>query len=198
MDPELRQTLDRFERYFERIQQDFVEMKADVGELRTDVAVLKADVSVLKSDVAELRTDVAMMKSDVAELRTDVATLKSHGSVLKSDVSVLKTGVAGLKEDNLSIRAELQLLRLEMRERFVSVDDQMRTLALRVQQFEAGTQRELAGLKEDVSQLGDRMKNVETGIVGIHSRIDTLGDDMRQRFRSVNERLGGIEKRTAA
>jgi hypothetical protein len=34
------------------------------------------------------------------------------------------------------------------------------------------------------------MKNVEIGIGDLNSRVDTLADDMRQRFRIVQERLG--------
>lgn len=128
---------------------------------------------------------------------------------LPADLAELKDNVAGLKNDNLSIRSQLESLRIEMNERFISVDEQMRTLTLRVQQFEAGTQRDLVLLKENVSnlgnrmkdmetQLGNRMKNIETGFVGLHGRIDTLGDDMRQRFRGLNDRLSAIEKRNAA
>ena len=88
-------------------------------------------------------------------------------------------------------------LRLEMRERFISTDEQLRTMTIRMQHFEARVEdslatisRDVAAVREDVSHLTVRMKNVEIGIGDLNSRVDTLADDMRQRFRIVQERLG--------
>lgn len=88
-------------------------------------------------------------------------------------------------------------LRLEMRERFISTDEQLRTLTLRMQHFEARVEdslaiisRDIDAIDQNVAQLTGRMKNVETGIGDLNARVDILADDMRQRFRSVHERLG--------
>jgi chromosome segregation ATPase len=177
MDPELRETLARFERYFELIQQQLIAQQGQITTMQGQITTMQGQITTMQGEIAEIRADVSTLKVEFAEIRADVSTLKN---------------------DTISIRSELASLRLEMTERFISVDEQMRTLTRRVQQFEENTTRELTGLKEGVSQLNDRMKSVETAVVGVHGRIDTLGDDMRQRFRVVNDRLSTIEKRNAA
>jgi len=170
MDPELRDTFARFERYFELIQTRFDGVDG-------------------RFDAIEARFDTLESKVDAQQLQ--IATLENA-------VARLEYAVSAQQDDNVSIRAELKSLRIEMQERFISIDEQLRTLTLRVQQFEANTDRNLAAVNDHVTHLGERMKSVETGVVGVHGRMDTLGDDMRQRFREVNDRLRGIEQRTAA
>lgn len=38
----------------------------------------------------------------------------------------------------------------------------------------------------------DKRFDGEDELATVHERIDGLGDDMRQRFRAVNDRLGGF------
>ena len=203
MDPELRETLGR---YFELIQLEF---DRGHGQLNSVHDQLQAQITSLQTQVTSLQTQVTSLQTQVTSLQTQVTTLQSQ--------------VAVVQDDQVSIRAELNSLRLEMTERFISSDEQIRTLTLRMEQFEANTRRDLVSLKDGTSRLDqrifhlderifqldermkagfsqqdERMKSVETGIVGVHARIDSLGDDMRQRFRGVTERLGQIEKRYAA
>jgi hypothetical protein len=74
--------------------------------------------------------------------------------------------------------------------RFISADEQSRTLTLRIQHFEVRVEdalgvvaRDVTSLKEQTAQLTNRMKNVEVGIGDLNSRVDTLADEIRQRFR---------------
>jgi chromosome segregation ATPase len=75
-------------------------------------------------------------------------------------------------------------------ERFISADEQSRTLTLRIQHFEVRVEdalgvvaRDVTSLKEQTAQLTNRMKNVEVGIGDLNARVDTLAEEVRQRFR---------------
>jgi archaellum component FlaC len=75
-------------------------------------------------------------------------------------------------------------------ERFISTDEQLRTLTLRIQHFEVRVEdslgvvaRDVTALREQTGQLTNRMKNVEVGIGDLNARVDTLAEEVRQRFR---------------
>ncbi|MEJ2678027.1 MAG: hypothetical protein P8174_03005, partial [Gemmatimonadota bacterium] len=48
------------------------------------------------------------------------------------------------------------------------------------------------GLHEDFTRLNARVTELEKGVTGVNARLDGLSDDMRQRFRVVNERLSSL------
>jgi archaellum component FlaC len=75
-------------------------------------------------------------------------------------------------------------------ERFISIDEQLRTLTFRIQLFEVRVEdslgvvaRDVTALREQTGQLTNRMKNVEVGIGDLNARVDTLAEEVRQRFR---------------
>jgi chromosome segregation ATPase len=75
-------------------------------------------------------------------------------------------------------------------ERFISTDEHLRTLTLRIQHFEVRVEdslgvvaRDVTALREQTGQLTNRMKNVEVGIGDLNARVDTLAQEVRQRFR---------------
>jgi septal ring factor EnvC (AmiA/AmiB activator) len=89
-----------------------------------------------------------------------------------------------------SFEKALASLHVEMRERFISADEQSRTLTLRIQHFEVRVEdslgvvaRDVTALREQTGQLANRMKNVEVGIGDLNARVDTLAEEVRQRFR---------------
>lgn len=57
---------------------------------------------------------------------------------------------------------------------------------------------ELNELKAALQRLEQRIAHVETNGVATNSRLDILHADMRQRFRTLNERVASIESRLAA
>ncbi|HUF50906.1 MAG TPA: hypothetical protein VMN60_08745 [Longimicrobiales bacterium] len=102
------------------------------------------------------------------------------------------------------LERDIEASRLEIRERLQSVDEQFRTLNARTDRFETRVEAalhimtaELEGVKQHaqsiaagIGDLTNRMKGVELGLDHLNGRVDTLADDMRQRFRLVHERLG--------
>lgn len=110
-------------------------------------------------------------------------------------IGALDEKIDALRAEFLSeIHGEIGFLRTEMGERFQSVDEQVRTLTLRAQRVETAVDAS----RKEVGQLSHNIGRVETALIELNGRIDQLGDDMRQRFRGVNERLVVIEKRSAA
>lgn len=116
---------------------------------------------------------------------------------IENRLGSLENRVGALEDRSTSHEQALDTLRLEMRERFISIDEQLRTLTVRMQHFETRVEdslaiisRDVGALDQSVAHLTVRMKNVEVGIGDLNGRVDTLGDDMRQRFRDVHERLG--------
>jgi chromosome segregation ATPase len=94
-----------------------------------------------------------------------------------------------------TIDARLDRLRVEMNERFQSVNDRLDTndkrlarLSDELEQFRA----ELVIVKHRVEQLDGRLASIDTGLHHLNMRVDGLGDDMRQRFRAVTERLANV------
>lgn len=50
----------------------------------------------------------------------------------------------------------------------------------------------VVALTHRVDELGDRVGRLEAGFLQLNVRVDGLADDMRQRFRVVNERLAEL------
>jgi hypothetical protein len=84
-------------------------------------------------------------------------------------------------------------------DRLTSIDEKLATMTLRLDQFEARTTADLSEIRQQIAYLtlrGDnlatRMDRFEAGLVDLGQRMDGLGEDMRQRFRVVNERLSSL------
>ncbi|MGQ0560304.1 MAG: hypothetical protein ACT443_00355 [Gemmatimonadota bacterium] len=110
------------------------------------------------------------------------------------------------------LESQLSALRIEVTEKLMGIGERFRSFGLQFGALEARVAQELTEnrhkvelLMKSVEQLQDRQS--DTGkrlnefsiVVGtMTERIDTLADDMRQRFRLVNDRLAGIEQRNVA
>ena len=91
--------------------------------------------------------------------------------------------------------ARIDALRNEMRDGFISVDERFRTMESRLDRLEA----RIAQLETRMSQLETRLGDIETRlsavereVAQINSRLDTLSDDMRQRFRVLTDRVAAL------
>lgn len=79
---------------------------------------------------------------------------------------------------------------------FISVDARFGTLELQFEQCEGRMTEAVTQLHEEVSVLSrrihtmnGRVERVEDGLLQLKHRFDGFSDDIRQRFRVVNERL---------
>jgi SMC interacting uncharacterized protein involved in chromosome segregation len=91
-------------------------------------------------------------------------------------------------------------MHLEFTDKFRSLEERFDTLTLRVDQFEDRITASVTGVRHDVTLLSlrvdgvhqqvtllvDRTGKVETGLVNLNGRVDSLADATRQRFRSLN------------
>jgi len=166
----MRAYLDRFEGYFGLIQKQFTEQNGEISSLRGQISAMQEQISSMDERLGRLE-----VRMDASDARLGVMAIQIGG-----------------------VRSDLETLRFEMRERFISADEQMRTLSQRVQVFETRVGDDLDIVVRQLASLQERMKAVEEGNLNFNRRLDTLGDDMRQRFRLVIERLGEMDKRNAA
>jgi chromosome segregation ATPase len=119
-----------------------------------------------------------------------------------------------------SVDARLDTLRAEMAERFESVDHRFRALELRMTLFENRyavelsairtaldteirgelelLKKQVASLSAGVALLNGRLEPLEAAVSSWAASTAGLGEDVKQRFRVMNERLAGIEQRLAA
>jgi chromosome segregation ATPase len=155
MDDETRAGFDRMDKYFGLIQQELERSNAGVLALDTRQESFEKALASLTVEMRERFNSVDERFNSVDE---------RFNSVDRSFNSV--------------------------DERFISADEQSRTLTLRIQHFEVRVEdalgvvaRDVTSLKEQTAQLTNRMKNVEVGIGDLNSRVDTLADEIRQRFR---------------
>jgi septal ring factor EnvC (AmiA/AmiB activator) len=92
------------------------------------------------------------------------------------------------------LEASMQSLRVEMNERFQSVNDRLDALEQRTVAIAEGFQETRA----ELSKVVQRLDRVDTSIYELHQKLNGVGDDMRQRFRGVTERLAAVEQRLVA
>jgi chromosome segregation ATPase len=168
MADDLRATIEHF---FGLIQLEFVHLREREAarDARLDSIDARLDAMQARLDAMEARLDAMEARFGAMEARLDAM----HGEIG-------------------TVRSDLGALRAEMTERFISVDEQLRTAAARAQRFETRISAELVVVRNDmaatrdhVSGLTDRMKTVEIGVDGLGTRIDMLSDEMRQRFRAM-------------
>jgi hypothetical protein len=99
---------------------------------------------------------------------------------------------------------------VELGERFIAVDEKFRSLALPFEQFgtrmtdafhafviEVRTELRIVGPRLDqnterLDRVIVRMDKLEEGLANVNVRVDGFSEDMRQRFRVLNERIGEL------
>ena len=107
-------------------------------------------------------------------------------------------------------------LRNEMRDGFISVDERFRSMEARLDRLEvriAQLETRMGSLETRMSQMDTRMSQLDTRmnqlearhgdiearlsaiereLTHINTRLDTLSDDMRQRFRVLTDRVAAL------
>jgi len=139
-----------------------------------------------------------LIQQQLQQMQGQLTTMQGQITAMQGQITAMQGQIA-------DVQAEQKALRTEMNERFLTVDGHIRTLGLRMQLFESRVDSELIAIRQHVAQLDgrverldERMKVMETTLVGFSGRLETFGEDMHQRFRVVSERLATMEKRNAA
>ena len=86
-------------------------------------------------------------------------------------------------------------LRNEMRDGFISVDERLRTVEARLDRLEARLDRLEARMTQQDTRHAEteaRLATIERELAHINTRLDTLSDDMRQRFRVLTDRVAAL------
>jgi len=135
---------------------------------------------------------------------------------LREEIRGVRLDLAGVEQRLTrrldSVDARLDALRAEMVERFESVDQRFRALELRMTLFENKVTDRLDVITAEMELLKGKVAALDANLARLHTRLDpleaalgswaagiaALGEDVKQRFRVVNERLTGIEQRLAA
>ena len=130
----------------------------------------------------------------------DVATVAGSGSPAGAEIRALNLRLDqlgdALKIGLLQLEDGGILLKAEMNERFTRVEKGLEGLALDELRERVGV------LSERLDHLAKgmlpRMDKLDTQLFALTGQVNGLSDDMRQRFRVVNELLGDIDRRLAA
>ncbi len=180
MDAETKAYLDRM---MERIAGHFEVLAAhlDAHDRRFDALEQRLDA--LEGRVGRLEISVAERFQSVDE---QLRALQGRADNLET---VLKMELVQVEYRIVEFRAEAD-------ERFVRLEKGMQALAL-------DELRERVSLVvEHLNHLGGgvfgRLDAVEKQLLALTGQVNGLADDMRQRFRVVNDRLGEIDRRLAA
>jgi chromosome segregation ATPase len=101
------------------------------------------------------------------------------------------------RQDRLERR--LDALEAQVREGFLGVNDRFQAMALAIEQFERRVQSSITAMQHDITKLKlqvdsliERTDRLEDAVLHQTERLNGLGEDMRQRFRVVNERLAEL------
>ena len=121
-------------------------------------------------------------------------------------LTAVEQGVAGLDgrlgsvETRLAaVEVGLGSLRTEVRERFEGTDGRLRVLAEGFQFLEGRTAAQIAPIDLRLSAVEQQMRSaqvqlgrMESNNVHLGLRLEEFGEDVRQRFRDLNERLAPV------
>jgi hypothetical protein len=105
-----------------------------------------------------------------------------------------------------ALEARLDAMDARFSERFIGIDERFATMRLSMEQFQARMQDVADTMAREIGRLDPRLAALEDGLVrvshrlaaagdhmvGLNERVDGLSDDMRLRFRQVNDRLSGL------
>jgi septal ring factor EnvC (AmiA/AmiB activator) len=90
-------------------------------------------------------------------------------------------------------------MHLEFSERFIAMDERFRSMELRIEQFEGRVmdrldrvETEVQAVRAALGRTDQRVAALEKQVLGLNTRLDTMADDMRQRFRVLNERVSEL------
>lgn len=88
------------------------------------------------------------------------------------------------------IVAHLEAMELRSLERFAAlkISFELNTAGAEV----AHPSQRVSQLPVQVGSLADRIDRLDAGVLGLTGRIDALSDDLRQRFRVMNDRLAQL------
>jgi chromosome segregation ATPase len=103
--------------------------------------------------------------------------------------NVLERIILGMDAGFAKVDQRFDALQTEMRDGFRSVDERLCSLERDVNALWTESRRhttEIAGLSGQIAVLTQRVGKLE-------KRLDTMSDDMRQRFRTVIERIAALE-----
>ncbi len=170
-------------RHFEHIEQRLDEHGRRFDALEARMDRLEARVDGLEARMKSFETSVAERFQSVDEqIRATQRNLDRLADALRTDLLKLEDGT-------IQVRAD-------MNERFGRLEKGMEALTL-------GELRErMHVLSERVDHLGGsvvgRLEGVEKELSNLTGQVNGLTDDMRQRFRAVNDRLVDIDRRLAA
>jgi chromosome segregation ATPase len=104
-----------------------------------------------------------------------------------------------LEESMDRLEGRLDAMDRKFTEMFIGVNERFASARLRAKQFEARVSGLLETMGSDLARLTDRMTALEANTLALNERVDGLADDMRLRFRQVDERLSErLEGRTRA
>lgn len=164
----------------------------DALEERLEARIERLAELVAKSFAAQNeRLDRIEARLDRIEARLDGVEARLDGVETRLDgVETRLDGVEGRLE---RLEDRVAAMDLKFSERLITVDDRFRTLGLAIELFEGritgkvdGALEQLDHLDGRVGRLEIRFEGVESELVNVNGRLDTLGDDVRQRFRVVH------------
>jgi predicted nucleic acid-binding Zn-ribbon protein len=190
MDAETRAAFERMDRYFELAQ-------AQHEALRRDLAGISARMERLEERQIALEARQFALEARQVALEERQVALEARQVALEERQVALEERQVALEARQEQLDGSVAGLRVEMRERFLDMSEQFRTLVQRQDLSEervleelGGVSRQLAAVQDVLAQHGSRLQRLEVGVLDVNVRIDDLSSDMRQRFRLVHERLG--------
>lgn len=92
------------------------------------------------------------------------------------------------------IDARFEKADLEWNERFQSVLDRLDMLEKRVDK----NIQVVGEIRSEIDTLKTAIYKLDNNVDEVHMSVNGLSDDMRQRFRALNDRVAAVEKRLAA
>jgi chromosome segregation ATPase len=171
----------------------FGALEVRFGGLEERVGSVERQLETLRQEVRDgfIAVDERFRTAEqgVAQFEARVEARLNQTDAQLQTVQVALTGLAGTTQAGLTGLAD-------------SMHAELTGLAGTTQAGLAGladtVQVELTGVKEAMRQVVQRVDRLEQHAVATNARIDDLHADMRQRFRLLNERVGGIEEGLAA
>ena len=140
----------------------------------------------------EVRFDGIDQRFDRLEARMDR---------LETRMDALEARMGGLEGRMGGLEGRMGSMHVEMLERFQSVNDRLDAMEHRVQTMSVGfddVRGQLAATRADVEKIVHRLDRMDTTIYEQTMKLNSVPDEMRQRFRGVTDRLAGVEQRLAA
>jgi chromosome segregation ATPase len=191
-----------FELLYATVQNGFERLEARIGRVEQRLAHIEERLDRLEARVAHIEERLDRLEARVARVGERLDRLEARVARVEERLDRVEARLAEV-EERLD-RVEARLDRLEARvdgmdvkytESFLGVYDRFRSLETRLDHVQGA----IADLREQVGHFGarlavavERLEKVEEAIDQLNVRVDGLAEDMRQRFRYVNERLAEL------